>query len=158
MSVSFHQYGEDFFPGTGHINEIGEFEGKNYSLNIPLKPGISDQAFFELFKDIMQGVMAKYRPHALVMQLGADSLCHDKLGQFNLSLRGHGNCLKFMLSYGLPTIMLGGGGYTVENVSRCWAFETALAVGEELEDKIPKNDYYYQKYSFEQKLHFPVKA
>ena len=23
MSVSFHQYGEDFFPGTGNINEIG---------------------------------------------------------------------------------------------------------------------------------------
>lgn len=31
--------------------------------------------------------MAKYRPHALVVQLGADSLCHDKLGQFNLSLK-----------------------------------------------------------------------
>lgn len=98
-------------------------------MNIPLKPGISDQAFFDLFRDVMQGVMAKYRPHALVIQLGADSLCHDKLGQFNLSLRGHGNCLKFMLTYGLPTIMLGGGGYTIENVSRCWAYETGIAVG-----------------------------
>ena len=94
-----------------------------------MKPGISDQAFFDLFKDVMQGVMAKYRPHALVVQLGADSLCHDKLCQFNLSLRGHGNCLKYMLNYGLPTIMLGGGGYTIENVSRCWAYETAIAVG-----------------------------
>jgi histone deacetylase 1/2 len=83
---------------------------------------MSDNAFFELFKDVMQGVMAKYGPHALVMQLGADSLCHDKLGQFNLSLKGHGTCLKYMLSFGLPTIMLGGGGYTVENVARCWAF------------------------------------
>jgi hypothetical protein len=27
-----------------------------------------------------------------------------------------------MLSFGLPTIMWGGGGYTVENVARCWAF------------------------------------
>jgi histone deacetylase 1/2 len=97
-----------------------------------LKPGITDQVFFELFKDVMQGVMAKYRPHAIVMQLGADSLCHDKLGQFNMSLRGHGNCLKFMLSYGLPTVMLGGGGYTIENVSRCWAYETGIAVGEDL--------------------------
>jgi len=57
--------------------------------------------------------MAKYRPHALVMQLGADSLCHDKLGGFNMSIKGHGNCLKHMLAYGIPTIMLGGGGYTV---------------------------------------------
>jgi acetoin utilization deacetylase AcuC-like enzyme len=74
---------------------------------------MDDDSFFELFKDIMQGVMAKYRPHAIVMQLGADSLSHDKLGQFNLSLRGHGRCLKYMLGYSLPTIMLGGGGYTI---------------------------------------------
>jgi histone deacetylase 1/2 len=46
MSVSFHQYGDDFFPGTGGIHEKGEFDGKNYSLNIPLKPGISDDNFF----------------------------------------------------------------------------------------------------------------
>ena len=105
----------------------------------------------------MQGVMAKYRPHALVIQLGADSLCHDKLGQFKLSLRGHGSCLKYMLGYGLPTVMLGGGGYTIENVARCWAYETGIALGEELEGSIPKNDYYYQRYGFEQKIHFPVK-
>lgn len=41
----------------------------------------------------MTGVMAKYRPHALLMQLGADSLCYDKLGQFNLSIKGHARCL-----------------------------------------------------------------
>ncbi len=61
----------------------------------------------------MTGVMAKYRPHALVIQLGADSICYDKLGQFNMSVKGHAQCLQFMLKYGLPTLMLGGGGYTV---------------------------------------------
>lgn len=45
MTVSFHQYGDEFFPGTGNIDEIGEYEGKHYSLNIPLKPNISDDAF-----------------------------------------------------------------------------------------------------------------
>lgn len=98
-------------------------------MNIPLKPGISDDTFFELFKDVMQGVMAKYRPHAMLMQLGADSLCYDKLGQFNLSLKGHGNCVKYMLSFGIPIIMVGGGGYTIDNVSRCWAYETGIALG-----------------------------
>ena len=28
--------------------------------------------------------------------------------------------------------MVGGGGYTMRNVSRCWAFETGLAAGVEL--------------------------
>ncbi len=46
MSVSFHQYGEDFFPGTGSLKQIGEYDGKHYALNIPLKPGIGDEAFF----------------------------------------------------------------------------------------------------------------
>lgn len=73
---------------------------------------MDDQSFYHLFKDIMNRVMAHYRPHAIVMQLGADSLCHDKLGQFNLSLKGHGRCLKHMLGFNIPTIMLGGGGYT----------------------------------------------
>lgn len=77
----------------------------------------------------MSGVMSKYRPHAVVMQLGADSLCYDKLGQFNLSIRGHARCLNYMLGYGLPTIMMGGGGYTIENVARCWAYETGVALG-----------------------------
>ncbi len=113
MTVSFHQYGEDFFPGTGGFNEDGEGDGKKYALNIPLKPGISDDAFYELFRDVMAGVMSKYRPHALVMQCGADSLCYDKLGQFNLSVRGHGRCLDYMLKFGIPTIMMGGGGYTI---------------------------------------------
>jgi len=46
MTVSFHQYGEDFFPGTGGLNENGEYDGKNYALNVPLKPGMDDDTFF----------------------------------------------------------------------------------------------------------------
>lgn len=34
-----------------------------------------------------------------------------------------------MLNFGLPTIIMGGGGYTVQNVSRCWAYETSIALG-----------------------------
>ena len=113
MTVSFHQYGDDFFPGTGGLFEQGEGDGKKFALNIPLKPGISDDAFYELFKDVMTGVMGKFRPHALLMQLGADSLCYDKLGQFNLSVKGHARCLDFMLGFGVPTMMVGGGGYTI---------------------------------------------
>ena len=106
----------------------------------------------------MRGVMAKYRPHALVVQLGADSLAYDKLGNFNLSIRGHGECLNFMLGYNLPTIMMGGGGYTIENVARCWAYETGVALGVDIEDTIPKYDQYYNRYSFDQKIHFPVRT
>ena len=37
-----------------------------------------------------------------------------------------------MKSYGIPLMMLGGGGYTVHNVARCWAYETGVALGENI--------------------------
>lgn len=96
----------------------------------------------------MEGCIGKYRPNVVVMQLGADSLCYDKLGQFNLSVRGHGNCLKYVLGYGLPTLMVGGGGYTIQNVARCWAYETGVALGMEIDNNIPRYDPYYGKYGY----------
>lgn len=39
MTVSFHKYGNQFFPGTGDMDEIGAGKGKYTSVNIPLKDG-----------------------------------------------------------------------------------------------------------------------
>ncbi len=39
-----------------------------------------------------------------------------------------------MLSQGVPVILTGGGGYTIENVAKCWAYETSLATREENPD------------------------
>lgn len=33
--------------------------------------------------------MERFAPNAIVLQCGADSLCGDKLGCFNLTLNGH---------------------------------------------------------------------
>ena len=43
LTLSFHEYGEGFFPGSGNYDSIGEGEGKGYSINVPLKQGIDDQ-------------------------------------------------------------------------------------------------------------------
>ena len=47
---------------------------------------------------------------------------------------GHADCVEYIKSFGLPLLTLGGGGYTVRNVARCWAYETAVLLGEELSD------------------------
>ena len=46
-----------------------------------------------------------------------------------LAPAGHGKCVEFMKKYNLPLLMLGGGGYTIRNVARCWTYETAQALG-----------------------------
>ncbi|CAL5975872.1 Histone_deacetylase [Hexamita inflata] len=142
MTLSFHKYGKDFFPGTGAINDRGAEQGLGYAVNVPLDDAIDDDSFLSIFKPIMADVMQFYRPEAIVLQCGADSLAGDRLGCFNLTLRGHGACIEFVKKFGLPLIILGGGGYTLRNVARCWTYETSLIVGKEISEQIPANAFY----------------
>jgi histone deacetylase 1/2 len=141
MTVSFHKYG-DYFPGTGRVQDLGVGRGNNYALNFPLMDGIDDAAYERIFRSLMTRVMESYRPGAVVLQCGADSLSGDRLGCFNLSLKGHGQCVEFMKTFNVPLLLLGGGGYTVRNVARCWAYETGLALDTAMADELPYNQYY----------------
>jgi acetoin utilization deacetylase AcuC-like enzyme len=141
MTVSFHKYGE-YFPGTGELRDIGVGQGKNYAVNFPLRDGIDDVSYKAIFEPVIGAVMQYYRPEAVVLQCGGDSLSGDRLGCFNLSMKGHANCVNYVKSFNLPTLVLGGGGYTMRNVARTWAFETGLLVGEEMDPVLPFNEYY----------------
>ncbi|KAL4629497.1 putative histone deacetylase 1-B [Arapaima gigas] len=112
MTVSFHKYGE-YFPGTG-----------------------------DLRVSIMAKVMEMYQPSAVVLQCGADSLSGDRLGCFNLTIKGHAKCVEYIKSFNLPLLMLGGGGYTIRNVARCWTYETAVALDTTIPNELPYNDYF----------------
>jgi len=56
MTVSFHKYGDFFFPGTGDLKQVGQGRGKYYSVNVPLKDGLDDTSFQRMFKPIMTKV------------------------------------------------------------------------------------------------------
>eukprot|EP00808_Paulinella_micropora_P011474 g42088.t1 len=140
MTASFHKFG-DFFPGTGDIKDSGYGKGKNYAINFPLSDGITDSTYQSVFKPVMQKIMDTYRPGAVVLQCGADSITGDRLGCFNLTLKGHGECVKFIKSFGLPMLVLGGGGYNIRNVARCWTYETSLLLDTPISNQIPYNDY-----------------
>uniref|UniRef100_A0A8C3NSN2 Histone deacetylase n=1 Tax=Cyanoderma ruficeps TaxID=181631 RepID=A0A8C3NSN2_9PASS len=189
MTVSFHKYGNYFFPGTGDMYEVGAESGRYYCLNVPLRDGIDDQSYKHLFQPVINQVVDYYQPTCIVLQVrtnpcahtslpseaaegsegcvcvtfcplvwiwravpksfcfsvpqcGADSLGCDRLGCFNLSIRGHGECVEYVKSFNIPLLVLGGGGYTVRNVARCWTYETSLLVDEPISDELPYSEYF----------------
>ncbi|KAJ3123045.1 histone deacetylase [Nowakowskiella sp. JEL0407] len=156
MTLSLHRYDGMFFPRTGAINEIGSRAGKYYSLNVPLNEYIDDASYFSLFKDVVTNVMKSFQPGAIVMQCGADSLGSDRLGCFNLSIKGHGACVGFVKSFGVPMMVVGGGGYTIKNVARCWTYETSVVAGVELDTAIPVGSKYFRHYAPDYSLHPPI--
>ena len=89
-------------------------------------------------------ILEVFRPSAIVLQCGADSLSGDKLGGLNLTMHGHAHCVQYVRSKNIPLMLLGGGGYTVKNVARAWTYETACALGIEndIDLNLPWNEYF----------------
>jgi histone deacetylase 1/2 len=143
LTCSFHKYGE-FFPGTGSAEDRGLGRGRGYAVNVPLKDGTTDASFRGVFEPVIAKIMEVFRPSAVVLQCGADSLAGDKLGGFNMSMHGHAECVRFLRATGVPLILLGGGGYTVKNVARAWTYETACALGieQDIDPCLPWNEYF----------------
>ncbi|CAB5394495.1 unnamed protein product [Rhizophagus irregularis] len=131
MTLSFHNFGE-YFPGTGDIHDIG----------------IGKVCLNRLFHMWSNG-----KPSVIVLQCGADSLSGDRLGCFNLSSKGHADCVRFVKKFNIPMLVLGGGGYTIRNVSRAWAYETAVIIGQEIGPELPSNnsdnDYFGPEYTLD---------
>lgn len=151
MTVSFHKYGE-YFPGTGSLTDVGLLKGRNYSINIPLKDGIDDFSYQSIFRPVISRAVESFRPTAIVLQCGADSLAGDRLGCFNLTNFGHADCVRFVKEFNIPLLVLGGGGYTIKNVSRAWAYETSVICGVEIPEEIPYNEY-MEHFGPEYKIH-----
>ncbi|KAL9101193.1 MAG: hypothetical protein Q9163_003532 [Psora crenata] len=142
MTVSFHKYSpQDFFPGTGALSDTGPLNnsspGAHHALNVPLNDGIDDEQYQQLFKDVIGPCVQTYRPTAIVIQCGADSLGGDRLGCFNLNVGAHGYCVQFVKKFGLPLLVLGGGGYTPRNVAKAWAYETSICIEADLHPNLP---------------------
>ncbi|RHZ55980.1 hypothetical protein Glove_408g12 [Diversispora epigaea] len=154
LTCSFHKFGQ-FFPGTGDVSDIGIGKGKHYAVNFPLKDGMDDWNYQNLFRPVVQHIIEWYRPGAIVLQCGADSLAGDRLGCFNLSMKGHAACVDFVKDFNIPLMVVGGGGYTVRNVARAWTYETGLLLGEQLKEDLPYNNY-LEYYGPHYKLEVPA--
>ena len=99
---------------------------------------MDDSSYQSVFEPVIEKIMEVYKPTAIVLQCGADSLTGDRLGCFNLTLKGHGECVRFVKGFGVPLLVLGGGGYTIRNVARCWAYETSVVLDTLLWGKISR--------------------
>lgn len=161
MTVSFHKYDPNtFFPGTGGLHDNGpkneQNPGAHHALNVPLNDGVTDEQYYDLFKTVINKCIETFRPSAICLQCGADSLAGDRLGRFNLQVQGHGACVEYVKGLGLPLLLVGGGGYTPRNVARAWAYETSIAIGadKQIDHILPEHTPYREQ--FRQETLFPT--
>ena len=143
LKVSLHRYDGSFFPGTGRAEDIGEGEGIGYSVNVPLPKDCYDEAYMKAFNEIVLPVVCAYKPEIIINQFGVDSHYGDPLVGMALTTKTYEKIAHSLrgLSKELcksRLLVLGGGGYSKEDVARSWA-TVCLALSnapKELLDKV----------------------
>ncbi len=122
------------FPGTGYSKNIGTGMGEGFAVNLPLPPYTGDALFTKGFKEVVTPFIEAFSPDVIVTQLGVDSMKSDPVTHLNLTSNAFEGAVRVFKSLALPWIALGGGGYDIANVARCWTLAWAVMLGVELPD------------------------
>lgn len=126
LTISIHRYDGIFYPGTGRIDEVGVGEGYGYSVNLPLPVGVDDETYLYCFREVVKPLIEVYKPEVVISQFGVDGHYQDPLVGLALTTNGYIEIAKTLHSLAHQhsngrLIIVGGGGYNVENTARCWA-------------------------------------
>jgi len=133
LTISLHESGQFLFPGTGFPDEIGEGEGKGYSVNLPFYPYTADDVYVESFEEVVPHLVKAFNPDVIVCQLGVDNNVDDPLADLRLSIRGYLQVVKKIRKLHSRILALGGGGYSLEVVPKAWSRAMSVLLGEDVE-------------------------
>ena len=123
LTISIHESGQWLFPGTGHVQEIGENDGLGYSVNVPLAPYTQDPEWHTAFDELITPLIKAFKPDVLFTQLGIDTHFQDPLTHMSLTTQGFNLAVKKLAKLGLEIgkwVAVGGGGYDFSAVARSW--------------------------------------
>ncbi len=134
FTLSMHESGKTLFPWGGFENEIGRGPGLGFNANIPLPTGTFDAAFLVAFERVVLPLIGTYRPDAIVLELGMDTLAGDPLTHLHLTNNIVVEVLKRLMDFQRPLLVAGGGGYHTENTVRAWTLAWRTCLGNDDED------------------------
>lgn len=135
LTISTHESGETLYPWGGFENEIGRGDGLGYNANLSLPAGTYDEAFVAAIDRVVVPLVKAYDPDVLVMELGMDILAGDPLTHLHMTNNVVVDVLQRLLALDKPLLVVGGGGYHVENTVRGWALAWRTCSGGEEADE-----------------------
>ncbi|MFQ5928199.1 MAG: histone deacetylase [Acidobacteriota bacterium] len=86
LYLSTHQY--PFYPGTGYFTEIGEDQGKGFTVNFPIRTGTGNYFYCALFRDFVLPIIRQFSPQLILVSAGYDAHKNDPLSGMNLDVEG----------------------------------------------------------------------
>lgn len=135
LTISVHESGKTLFPWGGFEDEIGQGEGLGYNANLCLPAGTYDEVFVPAIDRVVIPLIRMHDPDVIVLELGMDILAGDPLTHLHMTNNVVVDVLQRVLALGRPLLVVGGGGYHVENTVRGWALAWRTCSGGEEADE-----------------------
>jgi acetoin utilization protein AcuC len=142
LTISLHQAGIMFYPGTGFPEELGTGAGCGYSVNVPFLIHTGEELYLWAFHQVVPPLVRQFAPDVLVTQLGVDTHYRDRLGSLLLTTRGYVTLVEAFKSLaetltGGRWLAFGGGGYALDVVPRAWTLAYGVMSGQTFPDELP---------------------
>lgn len=124
--ASLHEDPRTFYPGTGFAWETGRGPGQGATLNLPMMPGVGDDAYHAAFERKLLPAARQFHPDFVFISAGFDGHAEDPLAHIELS----DACFEWMTSQVLQLasdccqgrlVSVLEGGYDLGVLSRCVA-------------------------------------
>ncbi|MDP7115422.1 MAG: histone deacetylase [Candidatus Woesearchaeota archaeon] len=116
MYLSLHQY--PAFPSFGDENQIGEKEGKGFTINIPLPQTTGDDLYLKAFKQFLP-VLKQFNPDVVGVSAGFDAHHKDPLLNLNLTTNTFHEVGKLLQKNFKNIFATLEGGYDIDFLPQC---------------------------------------
>jgi len=126
LFISLHETGKTLYPWSGYETEIGEGDGKGFTVNLPLEPGTDDEVYNFVLDEAVFPLIKSYAPDLIVAELGADALISDPLTHLKLTNNSYQKAVRGLTELCPRILGLGGGGYDLYRTSRCWTLAWSI--------------------------------
>lgn len=109
-----------FYPGSGHLEEVGGGRGEGTTVNVPISAGSGDAAVMRAFQNILGPAARWFQPDLILVSAGFDAHSNDLA--LNMSYDGFGAMTRFVqdladeLCQGRLAMILEGG-YNTESLA-----------------------------------------
>lgn len=142
MTISLHESGHYLYPGSGFTHEIGDGDGRGFSLNVPLEPGTTDDSYIAAFERVVPHSLTWFQPDVMVIQCGVDAHFRDPLADLLLTSRAYERLFSMIIDLvgrfaGGRALFTLGGGYEIDVAPRLWTMLYLMLIGERLPDRLP---------------------
>ena len=86
LFVSIHQ--SPLFPGTGPADDVGEGEGRGFTVNLPVLPGSGDEVWVSLVEHVVVPLARAFEPQLVLVSAGYDAHRDDLLADCTVTEEG----------------------------------------------------------------------